>query len=123
MNIGSCSVTVAELWGLFQSLSVAWKKGTRWLNVELDSLCVTQLFDNRLDYPNGSTLLARFVKDLLRRDWHINIIYVNREQILQRIFLQTMPCLSLWVFTFSTVFRLVFFPFSRMICMGLHTPA
>lgn len=39
MNIGSCSVMVAEFWGLLQGLSIAWEKGIRWLNVEVDSLC------------------------------------------------------------------------------------
>lgn len=43
MNIGICWVTVAELWGLYQGLLVAWQHGCRWLSTEVDSLCVTQL--------------------------------------------------------------------------------
>ena len=39
----SCSVTVAELWGLYQGLSIAWQRGFRWLKVEVDCLCVTRL--------------------------------------------------------------------------------
>ena len=39
MMIGSCSVTVAELWGLYQGLQLAWNFGIRKLKVETDSLC------------------------------------------------------------------------------------
>ncbi|KAH9735416.1 putative ribonuclease H protein [Citrus sinensis] len=41
MNIGNCLVTMAELWGLYQGLILAWNKGIRWLRVEVDSRCVT----------------------------------------------------------------------------------
>lgn len=41
MNIGSCSITVAELWD--QGLNVAWQNGIRWLQVKVDNLCIFQL--------------------------------------------------------------------------------
>ncbi|KAH9796396.1 putative ribonuclease H protein [Citrus sinensis] len=43
MMIGSCSITFAELWGLYQGLQLAWNSGIRRLKVEMNSLCVTQL--------------------------------------------------------------------------------
>ena len=43
MMIGFCSVTVAELWSLYQGLQLAWNFGIRRLKVETDSLCFTQL--------------------------------------------------------------------------------
>lgn len=41
LNIGCCSITIAELWGLYQGLLIAWEIGIRWILVEVDSLCVT----------------------------------------------------------------------------------
>lgn len=38
MNIGMCSVIMAELWGLYQGLCMAWQQGCRWISVEVDSL-------------------------------------------------------------------------------------
>ncbi|KAH9649197.1 putative ribonuclease H protein [Citrus sinensis] len=41
LNIGCCSITIAELWGLYQGLLIAWEIGIRWILVEVDRLCVT----------------------------------------------------------------------------------
>ncbi|KAH9751354.1 putative ribonuclease H protein [Citrus sinensis] len=37
MNIGYCSVTIAELWGVYQGLVMAWDHGIRWLLVDVNS--------------------------------------------------------------------------------------
>lgn len=88
MNIGSCSVTVAELWGLRQGLLVAWHKGIRWLHMEVESLSVVKLVDNCVVLTNEYTPLVYSIKDLLGRDCHINITHVYREAKLCSIF----PC-------------------------------
>lgn len=36
INIGSCTAPLAELWGVYYGLLVAWKKGVRRLEVEVD---------------------------------------------------------------------------------------
>ena len=43
MKIGESSVTMAELWGLYQGLNLAWNVGIRRLLVEVDSSCVAQM--------------------------------------------------------------------------------
>ncbi|KAH9751256.1 putative ribonuclease H protein [Citrus sinensis] len=65
MNIGICSVTIAELWGLYQGLILAWQMGIRLLVVEIDSLCVTQLL-NRKSF-NATLPLVNDILDLLSR--------------------------------------------------------
>ncbi|KAH9786561.1 putative ribonuclease H protein [Citrus sinensis] len=40
LNIGESSVLMAELWGLYQGLRIAWDTGIKCLLVEVDSLCV-----------------------------------------------------------------------------------
>lgn len=49
MNIGSYSVTTSELWGLYQGLQLAWHDGIRFFEVEVNSLCVTQLISNPME--------------------------------------------------------------------------
>lgn len=41
MNIEICSITMAELWELYQGPSLAWNKCIRMLQIEVDNLCVT----------------------------------------------------------------------------------
>ncbi|KAH9763649.1 putative ribonuclease H protein [Citrus sinensis] len=77
MNIGICSVTIAELWGLYQGLILAWQMGIRLLVVEIDSLCVTQLL-NRKSF-NATLPLVNDILGLLSRDWQVSIHHVYRE--------------------------------------------
>ncbi|KAH9699945.1 putative ribonuclease H protein [Citrus sinensis] len=68
MNLGTCSVTMAELWGLYQGLILAWNKGIRWLCVEVDSRCVTQLVKNNMVNSNEFSTLIRVIQELIRRN-------------------------------------------------------
>ena len=46
MNIGYCSVTVAELYGVYQGLVMAWDHNVCWLLIEVASRCVVQILNN-----------------------------------------------------------------------------
>ena len=60
MYIGYWSVIVAELWGVYQGLVMAWDHGIRWLLVEVDSQCVFQMLNN-LEEMTNEILSASFV--------------------------------------------------------------
>ncbi|KAH9666673.1 reverse transcriptase domain-containing protein [Citrus sinensis] len=77
MNIGICSVTIAELWGLYQGLILAWQMGIRLLVVEIDSLCVTQLLNRKS--LNATLPLVNDILGLLSRDWQVSVHHVYRE--------------------------------------------
>ncbi|KAH9725573.1 putative ribonuclease H protein [Citrus sinensis] len=79
MNIGESSVIMAELWGLYQGLSLAWNVGIRHLLVEVDSLCVTQMISQQMVVPNVSYALVVAIRDFLNRNWQINISHIYRE--------------------------------------------
>ncbi|CAI0502011.1 unnamed protein product [Linum tenue] len=49
LNLGSCTITQAELKGAVEGLQVAWDAGHRRVNVQLHSRCVVQLL-RRADY-------------------------------------------------------------------------
>ena len=48
-NVGCYPVIVAELWGAFNALSMAWSLGSTKILLELDSSCAVTLIQNPLD--------------------------------------------------------------------------
>ena len=68
MNIRYCSVIVAELWGVYQELIMAWDHGVRWLLVEVDSQCVVQMLNNLEAITNEYSPLASSIKELIHRN-------------------------------------------------------
>ena len=65
MHIGYCSVTVAELWGVYQGLIIAWDHGVRWLLVEVDSRCVVEMLNNLGEMTNEYSPLVTSIKELM----------------------------------------------------------
>ncbi|CAL1360380.1 unnamed protein product [Linum trigynum] len=79
INLGSCSITRAELRGAVEGLQVAWDTGFRRVRVELDSLCAVQLL-NSLDSPDHqqAAIIQRF-KELLIHQWEVVVSHIFRE--------------------------------------------
>lgn len=50
---------MAELWGLYQGLQLAWINGIRFLEAEVDSLCIIHMLDSRDHNPNMHTPLIK----------------------------------------------------------------
>ena len=92
MNLGTCSVTMAELWGLYQGLLLVWNKGIRWLYAEVDSRCVTQLVKNNVVTYNEFSPLIRAIQELIRRNWRVEITHVYREVNFAADCLATLAC-------------------------------
>ncbi|WCJ37652.1 Polynucleotidyl transferase ribonuclease H-like superfamily protein [Euphorbia peplus] len=78
-NIGICSVLRAELWGIYDGLTLAWNLGYRKVQVEVDSkLCVDLL--TRTDTPsNDSTPLINAIQNLIHQNWELSIKHIYRE--------------------------------------------
>ena len=70
---------MAELWGLFQGLTLAWDVGIKRLLVEVDSLGVTQMISKQVVVPNVFHALIIAIRDLLSRNWQISISHIYRE--------------------------------------------
>ncbi|KAL9436228.1 hypothetical protein AB3S75_022309 [Citrus x aurantiifolia] len=79
IRIGESSVLMAELWGLYQGLILAWDVGIKRLLVEVDSLCVTQMIAKQVVVPNVFHALIVAVQELLSRNWQIAITHIYRE--------------------------------------------
>ena len=70
---------MAELWGLYQGLILAWEVGIKWLLVEVDNLCVTQMISKQVVVPNMFYALVVAVRKLLSRNWQTSITHIYRE--------------------------------------------
>ena len=70
---------MAELWGLYQGLCMAWQQGCRWISVEVDSLCVTQLVSNPVAHTYKYAPLLQAIKDHIKQGRHITVRHVYRE--------------------------------------------
>ncbi|KAL9422188.1 hypothetical protein AB3S75_034454 [Citrus x aurantiifolia] len=79
MNIGHCTITGAELWGLFQGLQLAWNIGIRQLLVEVDSRCITEILATDTNYPNANSSLIQGIKRFLNMEWQVSLSYSYRE--------------------------------------------
>ena len=79
MNIGVCSITMAELWGLCQGLVLPWNKGIRGLQVEVDSICVVKLLQPTNGRYNAASPLVYGILELLSRSWNVSVCHVFRE--------------------------------------------
>ena len=105
MNLGTCSVTMAKLWGLYQYLLLAWNKGIRWLCIEVNGRCVTQLVMNNKGTSNELAPIIRAIQELFRRNWRVELTHVLREANFVTDYLATLTCsilLGFHVFSYPT---------------------
>ncbi|CAN1283004.1 Putative ribonuclease H protein At1g65750 [Linum perenne] len=72
MNLGKCSITRAELRGAVSGLQLAWERGYRKIQLQLDSQCAVQLLqgDDLEDHAHATTIIM---------DWEVRILHIYRE--------------------------------------------
>ncbi|CAN1143628.1 Putative ribonuclease H protein At1g65750, partial [Linum perenne] len=78
-NLGSYTITRAELRSVVEGLNLAWSSGFRRVAVQVDSLCAVQLLSNLAgsDHQHAS-IIAQFL-ELKQRDWTIDLQHIYRE--------------------------------------------
>ena len=95
VNLGRCLIsTIAEVWGVFYALDLAWSMGFRCVFMELDSSAALCLIRKPLDRSHPYASLIGRVQDLLHRDWEVVLSHIYRE--VRPIFLPDVVTLSLW---------------------------
>ncbi|KAH9706363.1 hypothetical protein KPL70_012184 [Citrus sinensis] len=88
-NLGVCSVIKAELWGVLHGLRMAWDLGYRRIQVGTDNCSVVQLIkENNANVTEFSNIIE-MIKELIRRDWRIQIDHIYREANSAADFLST----------------------------------
>uniref|UniRef100_A0A199UBV5 Uncharacterized protein n=1 Tax=Manihot esculenta TaxID=3983 RepID=A0A199UBV5_MANES len=76
--VGVSSIYNAELWAIFDGLTLAWNMNFRRLVVDCDNARLVKLLKIVNEVAVTSSLLAR-IKELLNRDWIVKFQHVFRE--------------------------------------------
>ncbi|CAI0409094.1 unnamed protein product [Linum tenue] len=78
-NLGSCSITAAELKGALEGLKIAWKEGYRKIELKLDSTTAVDIIKqcDRDDHRHGS--IAKQFDLFFNLDWEVCVSHVFRE--------------------------------------------
>ncbi|CAN1846117.1 Putative ribonuclease H protein At1g65750 [Linum perenne] len=78
-NLGRCSITRAELRGILHGLEFSWSSGHRKVHLQTDSQSAVSLIlaDNHPLHQHASEVLA--IRELLQRNWQVEIHHVYRE--------------------------------------------
>ena len=78
-QVGVCSAEEAELWRLEIGLREAWEEGTKAMKVEIDTPEISRwIKKHERETPRHHNLLVE-CKELLKRDWRVEIKHVLRE--------------------------------------------
>ncbi|CAN1786763.1 Putative ribonuclease H protein At1g65750 [Linum perenne] len=123
MNLGSCTITRAEIRGALEGIKWAWEAGYRKLEVQLDSkAAVAILSDRSLEITHGHGLEVIEFREWMSRDWELEIKHVYREANFAADHLASrghdLPRGSHWIDPIDC--RLAYFV--RYDCMGLTVP-
>ncbi|CAN1162569.1 Putative ribonuclease H protein At1g65750 [Linum perenne] len=78
-NLGSCSVTRAELRGAVLGLEMAWALDCRRVELQLDSRAPVALLSRDGIQDHQHTLEVMAFQELCRREWVVSIRHVYRE--------------------------------------------
>ena len=70
-NVNTCPIIVAEVWGAYYALELAWNGGVRKVIIEMDSLSVVSLIQGGVDNKHPYNSGIHCVRELMPRDWHV----------------------------------------------------
>ncbi|KAG7543761.1 Ribonuclease H-like superfamily [Arabidopsis thaliana x Arabidopsis arenosa] len=79
LNIGVCSAPLAELWGVYYGLYIAWERRATRVELELDSEMVVGFLKTGISEYHPLSFLVRLCHGFLARDWIVRISHVYRE--------------------------------------------
>jgi len=79
LNIGICSAPMAELWGVYYGLVIAWERGFRRVELEVDSKLVVGFLQTGVTEMHPLSFLVRLCHGFISRDWLVRVTHVYRE--------------------------------------------
>ena len=78
-NLGVCLITIAELWGIFYALHLAWEKGFHHFPLEADSSNGISLIQkDSIDRHPFASVIKR-VRSFLCCDWEVWLLHIYCE--------------------------------------------
>ncbi|RYR10538.1 hypothetical protein HN873_050716 [Arachis hypogaea] len=79
MNIEICTITMAELWGIYVGVKLVSGLGIAKLVMESDSKCAMTLIQKMSTEIHGSSSLIRSIKELLVKMKSVEVRHIYRE--------------------------------------------
>ncbi|KAF7814701.1 reverse transcriptase [Senna tora] len=78
-NLGACSITQAELWGILSGLEVAWYQQARRVIIETDSQTARMLISQQVEDTHPSANLVCRIHGFIAREWEVVITHTYIE--------------------------------------------
>ncbi|KAF7819384.1 Non-LTR retroelement reverse transcriptase [Senna tora] len=78
-NVGSCSITLTELWGVLSGLQVAWNRGFKKVIIETDCLNAKRLIYQNFEEGYCSAQLVDEIHKSIAQDWDVVVQHVFKE--------------------------------------------
>ncbi|KAG7578577.1 Ribonuclease H domain [Arabidopsis thaliana x Arabidopsis arenosa] len=79
LNIGQCTALLAEFWRVYYGLYIAWERGIRRLEVEVDSKLVVGFLRTGVSERHPLSFLVRLCHGFVTKDWIVRFSHVYRE--------------------------------------------
>lgn len=79
VNIGKCTAPLAELWGVYYGLYIAWENQLPQVELEVHSELVVGFLKTGIDDSHPLSFLVRLCHGFKSRDWIIRISHVYRK--------------------------------------------
>ncbi|CAA7030918.1 unnamed protein product [Microthlaspi erraticum] len=79
LNIGICTAPLAELWGVYYGLCIAWDSKAQRVELEVDSEMVVGFLRTGIEEVHPLSFLVRLCHGFLSRDWIVRVSHVYRE--------------------------------------------
>ncbi|CAA7059778.1 unnamed protein product [Microthlaspi erraticum] len=79
LHIGRCTEPLAELWGVYYGLCIAWDRKILKLEVEVDSELVVGFLTTGIGDSHPLSFLVHLCHGFIKRDWEVRISHVYRE--------------------------------------------
>ncbi|CAI0550119.1 unnamed protein product [Linum tenue] len=78
-NLGSCTITRAELIGAFHGLKLAWDQGHKKVKLQLDSSTAIRMITIGEEQQQRYYTIIRQLRDLINRNWEVQVSHTFRE--------------------------------------------
>jgi len=65
VNLGNCPILLADFWGIFYGLKMAWDSDIRQLEVECDNILVVKMLSLQAQVPAFCLNVVSNIKDVL----------------------------------------------------------
>ncbi|KAK2459136.1 TMV resistance protein N [Trifolium repens] len=78
-GLGNCNTEVAELWGAWEGLNLAWNLGYRKVDLRLDAMSVVKTLNQKKAMPSFGWNLCKRIWRIMELDWEVHISHTYRK--------------------------------------------